>query len=93
MDHEVVPCSSKTCHWLSNSVWDHFGLRREKKCKSDHATWGPQKAYLNAYIIHCHGPVSFVVGEAKEVLLLQMSRGPWQINVVLILQAYFILKF
>ena len=27
-----------------------------------------------AYIIYSHGPMGFVVGEAKEVLLLQMFR-------------------
>ena len=45
-----------------------------EKCKSDHVTWGPPKAYFQAYIIHCNGLTGFVVGEAKEVLLLQMSR-------------------
>jgi hypothetical protein len=25
-------------------------------------------------VIHCHGPTSFAMREAKEVLLLQMSR-------------------
>ena len=29
---------------------------------------GPQKIYLKAYIIHWHGSMSFVVGEAKKVL-------------------------
>ena len=55
-----------------NSSWDHFVYTKEKKCKSDHGTRGPQKVYFQAYIIHCHGPISFVVGEAKEVLSLQM---------------------
>ena len=27
-----------------------------------------------SYIIHCHDPMGFVVGEVKDVLLLQMSR-------------------
>ena len=37
-------------------------------------TWGPQKAYFHAYIIHCHDPVGFAMGKVKEVLSLQMSR-------------------
>ena len=45
-----------------------------KKCKSDHGTWGLRKAYFQAYIIHYHDPMSFAMGEAKEVLLLQMTR-------------------
>ena len=36
------------------------------KGKSDHGTWGPQKVYFKAYIIHYHGPMGFAVGEAKE---------------------------
>ena len=28
---------------------------------------------LSSVIIHYHGPISFVMGEAKEALLLQMS--------------------
>ena len=50
----------------------HFGLHQEKKWKSDHRTWGPPNAYFKAYIIHCHGATWFAVGEAKEVLSLQM---------------------
>lgn len=38
----------------------------------DHETWGSQKAYFQAYIIHYHGPMGFAVGEAKEALLVQM---------------------
>jgi hypothetical protein len=44
-----------------------------KECKSAHGTWGPQKAYFQAYTIHCHNSMGFVVGEAKGVLLLQPS--------------------
>ena len=63
--HEVV---SKICDWLLNSSWDHFSLHHgKKKCKSDHGTWGPHKAYFQVYIIHCHGPTCYVMGEAKEV--------------------------
>ena len=58
-----------------NSSQDHFGLQQQKKknCESEHGTWGPQKAYFQAYIIHCHGPTSFAVGDANEILSLQMS--------------------
>ena len=49
-------------------------IKQKKKCKSDHGTWGPQKAYFHAYIIHYYGPTGFAVGEAKEVLSLQKSR-------------------
>ena len=38
------------------------------KCQSDHGVQGPQKIYLKAYIIHWHGPMDFVLAEAKEVL-------------------------
>ena len=55
MDHEVIRCSSKVCDWPFNLFHDWFGLhqeeRRKKKCKSDHGTWGLQKAYCQAYII------------------------------------------
>ena len=37
-------------------------------------TWGSKKVYYHTYIIHYHGPTNFVVGRAKEVLSLQMSR-------------------
>ena len=70
LDYEVVPCSSKICDWLLNSSHDHFG---EEKRKNDHWTWGLEKAYFHAYIVHCHGPTIFDVGEAKEVLLQQRS--------------------
>ena len=43
---------------------------------SDRETWGLWKAYLQACVIHYHGPTSFAVGEVKEVLSLQMSKGP-----------------
>jgi hypothetical protein len=47
---------------------------KKNKCKSDYKTWGFQKANFQAYIIHCHGPTSFAVGEAKKGLSLQISR-------------------
>ena len=28
----------------------------------------PKRTYFKTYIIHWHGPMRFVVGEAKEVL-------------------------
>ena len=43
-----------------------------QKSKSDHGIRGPQKVYFQVYIIHCHGPTGFALGEAKEVLLLQI---------------------
>ena len=43
-----------------------------KKCESDHETRDSQKAYFQAYGVHSHGPKDFAVGEAKEVLSLQM---------------------
>ena len=73
MDHEVVPCSSNICDWLLNSSHDCFDLCQEKNIRSDHdGTWRPQKASFQAYIIHYHGLVDCVVGEAKEVLSPQM---------------------
>jgi hypothetical protein len=70
MDHEVVPCSPKLCDWPLNSSWDHFGLHQGKNYQEDHETWGPQEACFQPYITHCTGPMSFVVWEAKEILLL-----------------------
>jgi hypothetical protein len=35
----------------------------------------PEKVYFKAYIIHYHGPISFVAIEVKEFLSLQMSRA------------------
>ena len=62
MDHEVVPYYD----WPLNSSQDHFNFHQEKiKCKSEHGTWGPQKAYFKACIIHCYGPTSFAMGEEK----------------------------
>jgi hypothetical protein len=55
-----------------HSFLDNFDLHQGKKCKCDHGTWGPQKTYFHAYIIYYHGPTGFEVGEAKEVLSLQM---------------------
>ena len=69
MNYEVVSKPCKICDWLLNSSRDHFGLHQEKKCQSDHGVWGLQKTYFKAYIIHWHDPMSFAVGEAKEVLL------------------------
>ena len=33
---------------------------------------GPKKLIFYAYVIHCHDPMGFVVGEAIEVVSLQM---------------------
>ena len=66
LDREVVPYSSKICDWSLNSSWDHFGLHQGKNMVR--VTMEP------AFIIHNHGVMGFVIGEAKEVLLLQMSR-------------------
>ena len=55
--------------------WTHPGTTSvyiKKQCKIDHGTWGSQKVYFQAYI--CHGPKGLAMGEAKEVLSLQMSR-------------------
>ena len=43
------------------------------KLKSDHGTWGFQKASFEAYNIHYHGPKGFAMGKAKEVLSMQMD--------------------
>ena len=48
-------------------------ISKKKKCKSNHATWGPWKAYFHAYIIHCHDPMGFAMGRAKEVISMHMS--------------------
>ena len=37
----------------------------KKKCQSVHGVWGPWETYCKACIIHWHGPMGFVVGEAK----------------------------
>ena len=75
---EVVPCSSKIRDWPLDLSQDRFGLHKVKKnVKSDHGTWGLQKACFQAYISHFHGRTCNALGEAKEVLSLQMARGPW----------------
>ena len=74
-DHEVAHIAQKYVvgHWTPS--WNHFGLhQRKNKCKSDHEPWGSQKAYFYGYIVHCFGPTGFAMGEAKEVLSLQISR-------------------
>ena len=63
---------------------------KKKKCKSDHETWDLQNVYFHAYIMHCHGPTGFAMGEAKEVLSLHMM-GPWQREAVLIFSNNFVL--
>jgi hypothetical protein len=68
MDYEIVPRPRKIYDWLLNSSRYHFGLHQDKTCQSDHGGWGPHMTYFKAYIIQWHGPTSFVVGEAKEVL-------------------------
>jgi hypothetical protein len=70
MDHEVVPRPWKFCEWLLKLVSRPLPFTPRSKCQSDHEVWGPRKPYSKAYIIHCHGPTCFVLGEAKEVLWL-----------------------
>ena len=39
--------------------WTHHGtdsIYTKKTCQSGHGVRGPQKTYLKAYMIHCHGP-------------------------------------
>jgi hypothetical protein len=76
--HGLISCCKETYPymWLVVELIPSMTLVyiKEKKCKNGHGTWGPQGAYFQAYTIHCHGPTSFVVGKAKEVLSLQMSR-------------------
>ena len=68
MDHEVVPWPCKICDWLLHSPRDYyFRFILREKCQSGHEVWGTQKMYLNAYIVHWHGPTGFAVGETKEV--------------------------
>ena len=52
--------------WVQKSLEPWFTPR--EKCQSDHGVRGPQKTYFKAYTIHWHGPMGFVVGEAKEVI-------------------------
>jgi hypothetical protein len=67
MDHEVIPSPYKIRDWVLNSFRNYFDLHQETKCQSDHGVCGPQKTYFKAYIIHLHGPMGFVMWEAKEV--------------------------
>ena len=73
MDHEVVPLLILNM-WLAVELIPRplWFTSRKKNRKSDHETWGPQKAYSQAYIIHSHGPTGFAMGEAKRLLSLQM---------------------
>ena len=70
--------------WLAielvpRSFW--FTLR--KKWQSDREVEGPQKKFCKAYIIHSHGPMRFVVGEAlvgkeeEEEEDVVMSKFEW----------------
>ena len=67
MDHEVVQSLVKFVigYWtrpVTTSVYT------KEKTSEWPCSWGPQKTYFKVYIIHWHGPTSFVVGEAKEVV-------------------------
>ena len=74
-DHDVVSC----CPLLQKNAiggWtrpsrDHFNFDGGKFVK---VAWGLLKACFQAYIIHYHGPMGFVVREAKEVLSMQKPR-------------------
>ena len=56
MDHEVIPCSPKTCDWLSNLSRDTLQFLSRRKCQSNLDDRGPQKAYIQAYTNHRHDP-------------------------------------
>ena len=44
-----------------------------QKYMSDRGTWSSQKAYLEAYLIHYHGPMRFTMRGVKEVFSLQKT--------------------
>ena len=35
VDYDVVACSHKTCNWLLNSFYDHFGLHLGKNVRAN----------------------------------------------------------
>jgi hypothetical protein len=72
MDHEVVFYSSKICDWLGYSSRDHFGFTSRIFLRVTMELEGSKRLIFHAYIIHCHDPMGFAVGEAKEVVSLQM---------------------
>ena len=77
-----------------NLSQDRFSLHQENNRKSDHGTCGLQKAYFQTYIIHYHGPMSIAMGEAKEVLSLQMPRDHGKKNVVFpLISSFLFLSF
>ena len=87
MDHEVIPCSSKICDGLLNSSRDHFGLHQEgeeKKCWSDHGTWGPQKAYFWGLQYPLSWSKGFCNGTCKRGSLPTNVKGPWHKIVVFV---------
>ena len=73
MVHEVVPCSPKICDWVLNLSRDHFGLYQGKKGRVAMGFEVPNRLVFHACIIHCHGPVGFVLRKAKEIIPLQKS--------------------
>ena len=51
--------------------WTSLGttlIYTKEECQSAHGVQGLQKTYFKAHIIHGHGPMGFVVGEAKNML-------------------------
>jgi hypothetical protein len=92
MKSSFVVAPLKICDWPLNSSWDYFNLHQEEeeeKCKSERGTWGPQKAYFQAYIIHYHGPAGFCNGRDKKKHSLAANvMGPRQRNNVVFLPPF-----
>ena len=51
----------KICDWALNLSHDH-GIRHS------------HKVHFQCYVIQCHGPTCFALGEAKKVIMLQTSK-------------------
>ena len=80
MDHEVIPRPCEICKLL-NSSQDHLWLLQGKMVDKVTMEFEVHKIYVfKAYIIHWHGPINFVVGEAKHVFLKEKAKSLWAQN-------------
>jgi hypothetical protein len=72
MDHEVVPCFSKICDWLLNLSQDHFDVHQAKNVRVIMELEVPKMLIFRPTLSIFMVQQFFAVGEAKEVLSLQM---------------------
>ena len=80
--------------------WTHHGtdsIYTKKTCQSGHGVRGPQKTYLKAYMIHCHGPSGLRWERQKKRWYGRNMRDPRQWTIVIVkikrFTFYFLLSF